>query len=233
MSKRDDKQSEVDESSEQGADATFQCDAVAAFVEAVRAREGERDVSKTGLIEFMMPQLEELDREVTESIAQKDRKISEIGSLANQKTVELSQLMGRLRRDRERLPVEAREQFARAMLEVVDGFDAAAKMLANADESVLMGFRMVSRSMDDALKSQGFIKIDASVGQNVSEFHHVIEERESDGHDTGTVIEVDQSGYINETTGNVLRPARVVVAKSPRTAPEGGGASAEVENDSD
>ena len=233
MSKRDDKRDSAHKSKEPDAESPFQSEAVKAFVEAVRARDDGTDFTNTDLIEFLMPQLEELDREVSVSTEKRDGLISDLAGQVNQKKVELSQLMGRLRRDRERLQVEAKERFALAMLEVVDGFDAAAKMLVNVDESVLVGFRMISRSMDDALKTQGFIKIDASEGQNVSEFHHVIEERETADHDTGIVIEVDRSGYLNETTGNVLRHARVVVAKSPGTDPEGNGASAEIESDSD
>ena len=233
MSKRDDRRDSAHKSQGPDAGASFESEAVKAFVEAVGAREGEDDFSGPDLIEFLMPQLEELDREVSVSIEKRDGLISDLASQVNQKKVELSQLMGRLRRDRERLPGEAKERFALAMLEVVDGFDAAAKMLVDVDESVLVGFRMISRSMDDALKTQGFIKIDASEGQNVSEFHHVIEERETADHDSGIVIEVDRSGYLNETTGNVLRPARVIVAKNPPTDAENRETCAESDGDSD
>ena len=232
MSKRDDKRDSDDQPQERDAESPFQSEAVAAFVGAVRTRDSEKDVPKTGLIEFLMPQLEELDREVTESIARKDRKISDLAGLASQKSDQLNQLMGRQRREKETLPVNAKAEFAHAMLSVVDAVDAAVSSLVRADESVLEGVRSISRLMDNALKSQGFLKIDAIGEQYDPKRHEGIGETESSDHDEGTVIEVVQGGYINESTGILLRPSRVIVAKSPTADAEEHGESATAEGDS-
>ena len=230
MSKRDDKRDSAQKSQDPDAESSFQSEAVKAFVEAVRA--SDANFAKTAPIDFLMPHLLELDREVTEKVAGLDRKVSDLGGLANQKTHELGQLMGRLRRDQETLPVNAKVEFAQAMLSVVDAVDAAVSSLVGADESVLEGVRSISRLMDNALKSQGFLKIDAMGNQYDPERHEGIGEIESSEHDGGTVIEVVQGGYVNESTGRLLRPSRVIVAKRPTTDDEGHGESVATEADS-
>ena len=230
MSKRDDKRDSAQESQGPDADSAFESDAVKAFVEAVRASDAK--FAKTAPIDFLMPHLLELDREVTETVSRLDGKVSDLGGLANQKTHELGQLMGRLRRDQETLPVNAKVEFAQAMLSVVDAVDAAVNSLVGADESVLEGVRSISRLMDNALKSQGFLKIDAMGNQYDPERHEGIGEIESSDHDGGTVMAVVQGGYINESTGILLRPSRVIVAKRPTTDAEGHGESVATETDS-
>lgn len=231
MSQRDDKRDSAQKSQGPDAGASFESEAVKAFVKAVRA--SDANFAKTDPIDFLMPHLLELDREVTETVSRLDGKVSDLGGLANQKTLELGQLMGRLRRDQETLPVNAKVEFAQAMLSVVDAVDAAVSSLVGADESVLEGVRSISRLMDNALKSQGFLKIDAMGNQYDPERHEGIGEIESSEHDGGTVIEVVQGGYINESTGILLRPSRVIVAKRPTTGAEGHGESVATETDSE
>ena len=232
MSKRDDKRDSARKSQDPDAESSFQSEAVKAFVGAIAGRKNEAKSAKTDVIELLMPELEQLDREVTESIARLDGKVSDLGGMANQKTLELGQLMGRLRRDQETLPINAKVEFAHAMLSVVDAVDAAVNSLVGADESVLEGVRSISRLMDNALKSQGFLKIDAMGNQYDPERHEGIGEIESSDHDGGTVMAVVQGGYINESTGILLRPSRVIVAKRPTTDAEGHGESVATENDS-
>lgn len=230
MSKRDDKRDSAHKSQDQDAGSSFQSEAVKAFVGAVRA--SDADLTKTDLIDFLMPHLLDLDREVTETVAGLDGKVSDLASLANQKSDQLNQLMGRQRREKETLPVNAKAEFAHAMLSVVDAVDAAVSSLVGADESVQEGVRSISRLMDNALKSQGFSKIDAIGNQYDPKRHEGIGETESTDHDEGIVIEVVQGGYVNESTGRLLRPSRVIVAKRPTRDAEGHGESVATENDS-
>ena len=220
MSKRDDKRDKADDNAERDAEPTFQSEAVAAFVAAVgatiaQAREDGTNFAKVDVVETLRPQLEDLDREVTETIEKRDRKISDLVSLVNQKTVDFNQLKGQRDRERERLPTKAKEEFAEAMLNVVDAVDAAAKAMRGADEKVLEGILSISRMMDSNLKTHGFLKIDGLHEKADPQYHQSVGETESTEHDEGIVIEVVQGGYRNETTGNVLRHARVIVAKKP------------------
>lgn len=230
MSRRDDKRDSAHKSQDPDAESSFHSEAVKAFVGAVRA--SDANLTKTDLIDFLMPHLLELDRDVTETVAGLDGKVSDLASLANQKSDQLNQLMGRQRREKETLPVNAKAEFAHAMLSVVDAVDAAVSSLVGADESVLEGVRSISRLMDNALKSQGFSKIDAIGNQYDPKRHEGIGETESTDHDEGIVIEVVQGGYVNESTGRLLRPSRVIVAKRPTADAEGHGESVATENDS-
>lgn len=243
MSKQDDKQAQADDSQEVEVDEQFQSEAVAAFVDAVRdawkqARKDKKKLEKADLIEVLSPQLAELDRAVSESTTELRGKVSDLAKLANQKSQDLNQLMGRLDRERKRLPAKAKEDFARAMLQVVDAVDGAYTTLeiANADPNVLQGIQMTSKLIDHAFESQGFLRIEALGSELDYDRHESLGEIESSDHAAGTVIEVLRSGYyFNETPEKVgvLRAAGVIVAKSPTTADEADGESAAAESESD
>lgn len=233
MSKRDDKRDSAHKSQDPDAESSFQSDAVKAFVAAVEACKDDAEDSKGDLIEFLRPQLERLDQELHESQAQMEDRVNELGGLVNRKSLDLNELIKQRDRQREQLPLEARERFATEMFRVADAIDAAVDSLTGADESVLEGVRSISRLMDNAMQSQGFLKIDALHRQYDASRHLWIGDTESNEHTAGTVITVLQSGYINELTGNVLRPARVIVAKNPPTDTENRGTCAESDGDSD
>lgn len=241
MSKQDDKHEQADDSQEGEVDEQFQSEAVIAFVDSVRdawkqARKDKKKLEKADLIEVLGPQLAELDCAVSESTAELQGKVSDLAKLANQKSQDLNQLMGRLDRERESLPAKAKEDFALAMLQVVDAVDRAYTTLekANADPSVLQGIQMTSKLIDHAFASQGFLRIESLGSELDYDRHESLGEIESSNHTAGTVVEVVRSGYyLKETPDKVLRAAGVIVAKSPTTADEADGESAAAESESD
>lgn len=211
--------------SEPDENASLQSSSVRAFVERVRevyptAEEDEADSTRLDVFTLLSPHLEELDSEVAESIASRDLEINRLEIEVGRKANQLGELMGRVRRDRERLPVAAKAEFAMAMLRVADSIDAAAKLVVDADESILEGIGSIARLMESSLKSQGFSKMEALNEQFNPHYHEGMKEEESADHDEGTVIDIVQNGYFDDSNGGVLRPARVVVAKKPETDAE-------------
>ena len=219
MSKQDDNQEPTDHlpESEVAEGAEFQSEAVATFVEAVRdawkqARK-DKKLAKADLVEVLAPQLAELDRTVSESTAELRGKVSDLAKLAQRQAQDVNELMGRLRR--EDAVAKAKEEFAKAMLGVVDAVDQAQSLLKDADPSVLQGIEMTSKLIDHAFSSQGFTKLNPMHIPFDPKKHEGMGTAESEDHPEGTIIELVQSGYFNESTGNVVRAPRVIYATKP------------------
>lgn len=260
MSKQDDKQAKANDSQEGEVDEQFQSEAVAAFVEAVRdawkqARK-DKKLAKADLVEVLGPQLAELDRAVSESTTKLQGKVRDVVRNADMVSQQLRESKDQLRRERERLPTKAKEEFASEMLRVADALDGAAKSLdavQSGDRSryrrrwyrrrkchsrksldaILAGVHSTARLMGNALRSQGFEKIDPLHSDYDTHLHEAMGNVESSEHSEGTVIAVVQSGYINETTDFLLRPARVVVAAQPTKDAHDDGETANAETESD
>ena len=223
MSRQDDNQEQTDHSQADDAEgAEFQSAAVATFVEAVRdawkqARK-DKKLAKADLIEVLSPQLAELDRAVGESIGRLDNEVSKFSRLAQRQAQNLNELMGRQRR--EDAEAKAKEEFAKAMLGVVDAVDQAQSLLKDADPSVLQGIQMTSKLIDHAFKSQGFTKLSPMHVPFDPKKHEGIGTAESAEHPEGTIIKLVQSGLFNESTRNVLRAPRVIYATKPAVEAE-------------
>lgn len=261
MSKQDDNQEQTDRSQADDAEgAEIQSEAVATFVEAVRdawkqARK-DKKIAKADLIEVLSPQLAELDRTVSESTTKLQGKVRDVVRNADMVSQQLRESKDQLRRERERLPTKAKEEFASEMLRVADALDGAAKSLdavQSGDRSryrrrwyrrrkyhsrksldaILAGVHSTARLMGNALRSQGFKKIDPLHSDYDTKLHEAMGKADSTEHSEGTVIAVVQSGYINETTDFLLRPARVIVAEQPTKDAHDDGETANAESESD
>lgn len=73
------------------------------------------------------------------------------------------------------------------------------------------GIELISRKLANILDCEGLTPIDAEGKQFDPRIHEAISHEESDGHESGEVIEVVQMGYM--LGDRVIRPAMVRVAK--------------------
>jgi molecular chaperone GrpE len=73
------------------------------------------------------------------------------------------------------------------------------------------GIELIRRKLANILDCEGLTTIDADGKQFDPNFHEAISHEESDGHESGEVIEVVQQGYM--LGDRVIRPALVRVAK--------------------
>src|SRR5215470_5445365 len=104
-----------------------------------------------------------------------------------------------------------------ALLDVMDDFDRALEHVDQSPDAVVEGLRAVHKRLADALKSQGVTPIE-SVGQQFDPMRHeAVGAIEAGASRAGIVLEpgavTDEMsrGYLWD--GEVLRPARVYVAK--------------------
>jgi molecular chaperone GrpE len=122
-------------------------------------------------------------------------------------------------RDRESVRLRAEADVLRNLLPIQDSFERAREFVRHAPHAdpVRKGMELLAHEWDEFWKREGIEPV-ARVGTRfTADEHEVVGEAASTpGHPPGTVIEVVQQGY--RFRGGLLRPAKVLVARTPSTA---------------
>src|SRR5262249_49824016 len=100
-------------------------------------------------------------------------------------------------------------KLAKELLPALDHLELALKA-ADGHGDVVKGFAMVAGELQAALARVGIQAFSPKGEVFDPNEHQALSQQPVDGAETGTVVEVYQSGY--RINGAVLRPARVVVA---------------------
>jgi len=101
-------------------------------------------------------------------------------------------------------------KLAKELLPALDHLELALKA-AEGHEDVIKGFAMVAGELRAALERVGIQQFSPKGEPFDPNEHEAMAQQPSDDAESGTVLEVYQSGY--RINGAVLRPARVVVAQ--------------------
>jgi molecular chaperone GrpE len=127
----------------------------------------------------------------------------------------------RAERDRESISRQARGAMVRELLPIVEAFRAAREVVAKlpGSDPVRRGMELLDREWSTFLKHEGVEPV-ARVGDpfRPDEAEAVGEAPATETAVDGTVAEVVQQGY--RFFGGLLRPAKVIVARSPRVLAE-------------
>lgn len=108
------------------------------------------------------------------------------------------------------------QEFAREILPVTDSLHRAllAAEQSGDIEAFIQGIRLVDKQFADILARHGIVPIEAPLGETFDpEVHDVLAVVPTDEHPENAVAEVVERGF--RIKGRVLRPAKVIVAKSP------------------
>src|SRR5699024_1571954 len=98
------------------------------------------------------------------------------------------------------------QDLANELLPVLDNFERALQVENNdATSSIIEGITMVYQQFINALKSQGIEAIDCEGKPFDPNLHHAVMQVEDEEHESNTVIEELQTGYMLED--RVLRPS--------------------------
>jgi molecular chaperone GrpE len=116
-------------------------------------------------------------------------------------------------REMERRLAERHEALLREWLEVADSVERAAA--AGGDSPLAAGLAALRDQIDALLQRQGVTRFGEPGERFDPERHEAVAARPSDEYPDGTILEVVRAGY--ERGDHVLRPARVVVARSTGT----------------
>lgn len=124
----------------------------------------------------------------------------------------------RVDRDREIQHHAGVRDLVAELLPVIDNLERAIEALGGAGDQIVAGVEMVRGQLTGLLSGRGVEEIAAHSAPFDPNVHEAVAQHPTDEHDEGTVVHVAEKGYrLGEI---VLRPAKVVVAKSP-PEPEG------------
>jgi molecular chaperone GrpE len=187
-----------------------------------RPRHGDSKEGRLAELEQELVQARaELDQ-ARQSLAQREQEAAELKDKYLRAMAEADNTRKRIRQQADETVRLQREGLLRDMLAIVDNLEravAAARGGGNG-KPIVEGVEMVLRSMVDFLRGHGVTQLSA-VGQPFDPLlHEAVDQVESDQHQPNTVVDEFVRGY--QVGDRLLRPARVAVAKPPRTDKPGG-----------
>ena len=124
-----------------------------------------------------------------------------------------SNYRSRVEREQSQKKQDLTVEVLKKYLVIQDDLNRALKARPTEGESASWaeGIELISRKLTNILDCEGLTPIDAEGKQFDPRLHEAISHEESDGHESGEVIEVVQMGYM--LGDRVIRPALVRVAK--------------------
>ena len=144
--------------------------------------------------------------------------IAELNERIVRLTADFDNFRKRAQRDKDEARQFANQGLLEKLLPVLDNFEMALTAVKDADPSVRDGVQMILDQLLSVLKESGVVPVDA-LGQPFDpNLHEALSQEETTDAEEGTVVQQVQCGY--KLNDRLVRPARVVVAKAPRTAGE-------------
>ena len=172
-------------------------DVVEETVESVEAEVVEMDMVSGEEYAALKEELEAAQAEIEEK---KNELLRSVAEFSNYKK--------RLGRDQELQKANMKGDIVKRFLPAMDDMLRA---LQNAPEDPWVeGIQLIYRKMESALEAEGITKIDAEGAEFDPNFHEAVSQVPSEEHESGSVAEVLQQGYM--LGERVIRPAMVLVA---------------------
>ena len=139
--------------------------------------------------------------------------------LAMRGAADLENFRKRSAREREESVRYANQSLLEDLLPILDNFEMGMQAAEQEKESmVYIGMSMVRKQLDDFLANCGVTTIQAEGQMFDPNLHDAVSQEESAAAEEGSVLRVMRRGY--QLRDRLLRPATVVVAKSP-DSPQG------------
>lgn len=155
--------------------------------------------------------------ELQAALAEAQRKAAENWDGYVRVAAELENLRKRSQRDLESAHKYALERFLQELLPVKDSLEASVTTAGQALDGLRDGLDMTLKMLNSVLERFGVSDIDPAKGASFDpELHDAMTMQASAEAPPGTVLLTVQKGY--RLHDRLLRPARVVVAKSPEPA---------------
>ena len=154
------------------------------------------------------------DADASAALAAAEARATENRNSYLRAVAELDNFRKRSEREIENARKFAIERFAQELVTVGDALEAGISAgAANPGPALLEGAQATLRQLHRAF-DKGGIKIIDPTGQPFDpEWHEAMAVQESQEHPANTVLSVIQKGY--SLNGRLLRPARVIVSKTP------------------
>ena len=185
--------------------------------------------------EEAVPEMTALEKRLAEKVAQEpeddaeenvgpntlpeaQENIAELNERIVRLTADFDNFRKRAQRDKDEARQFANQGLLERLLPILDNFEMALTAVKDADSSVRDGVQMILDQLLSVLKESGVEPVDA-LGQPFDpNLHEALSQEETTEAEEGTVVQQVQCGY--KLNDRLVRPARVVVAKTPGTAEE-------------
>lgn len=179
-----------------------------------QAQDERKPVQDNGSVPLEEPAAA-LEQKCREELQACTEQVNELKETCKHVAADFENFKKRVERDRISWTLSAQAEVLRDLLPIVDDFDRAIseyqkKRADVCHESWIEGFELIRKTFNKFLQTYGVTQIEQMTGFD-PQFHEAVAQVESTAHESGTIVEVVQKGYI--FNGNVLRPARVTVAK--------------------
>ena len=161
--------------------------------------------------------IEEAEVEVTDPLAAAQAELGEVQEQLHRVAADFDNFRKRVERDRSRDALRARGVVATQFLEVLETATQAADAEYPDVEVAVAGLTGIQKQLQAAMDALGLEAINPA-GQFDHRLHEALSAVERDDLESETIIEVIQPGYLLE--GELLRPARVIVSRTPQPATE-------------
>ncbi|HEU5139870.1 MAG TPA: nucleotide exchange factor GrpE [Bacillales bacterium] len=187
-----------------------------------QVQEKEQDQPEVVETEFV-----ETDQQDSDQHGEKEETVEELQQRIQQLEKEKEEFQSRMlrvqadydnfrRRTKEEKAAAAKYKalgFAEKLLPALDNFDRALNTKAEGEEakSLLQGMEIVHRQLKDAFEEENIKEIEAEGQPFDPEFHQAVMQVENEDHESNTVVEVMQKGYL--LNDRVIRPAMVKVTE--------------------
>ncbi|MCC5941084.1 MAG: nucleotide exchange factor GrpE [Balneolaceae bacterium] len=184
----------------------------------VKSKENKAQSEETELQEPVENENQDLDtllEEQQKRIEELNQEISNMRDTHLRKAAEMENMKKRLQREREQIYRFAKEAAVEDFLPVSDDLVRTLEMMEknNPDSPYLDGVKLILSKFDSVLEKNGVTRIDESGVPFDVNIHDamLIQKSEDDSVESGTVLQVVESGYLmGEKT---LRHAKVIVSE--------------------
>jgi len=156
---------------------------------------------------------DEGDVEAPINIADAREQIEDLNARVLRLTADYDNYRKRAQRDKEDVRQFANQGLLEKLLPVLDNFEMAITAVKEADPSIKDGVQMIYDQLFTVLSDSGMEPIDGMGEQFDPNLHEALSQEETSDVKEGTVVQQVQRGY--KLNDRLVRPARVVVAKSP------------------
>ncbi len=124
----------------------------------------------------------------------------------------------RIDRERETISRQTLATVLRELIPIYEAFGHARRAGEKSDSGIAKGFDLIEQEWQKFFQREGVMPIAVVGAPFAPEEEEAVAETESDpDHPDGTVVEIVQQGY--RFPGGLVRPAKIVVARSKRDGP--------------
>ena len=167
------------------------------------------------ILETLKGSSETLNNKIREELNKHERVADDLRLVTARAQSDLVNLRRRSESERDEIAQRVRDQFALKVMEVSDQLSDALEYCEDADESWLDGFRGIAKNLGKAMEDEGYRRFDSAGLRFDASRHDAAQIVETDDFDEGAIVRVIRDGYECKSTGRVVRPALVAIAKAP------------------